>query len=34
MSYWTENFKNNNKFESIKNDTKTDVCIIGAGLTG
>ena len=34
MSYWTENFKNNNKSESIKNDTKTDVCIIGAGLTG
>lgn len=34
MSYWTENFKEKNKFESLKNNIKSDVCIIGGGLCG
>ena len=34
MSYWTQNLKNNIKFESIKDNIETDVCIVGAGLTG
>ena len=34
MSYWTLESKNKIKFESIQSDVNTDVCIIGAGLTG
>lgn len=32
-SYWN-NFRENYEFESLKNDIETDICIIGAGITG
>ena len=34
MSYWTENFKSTNKFKTLDNNLKTDILIIGGGLTG
>ena len=32
-SFWIDNFKNKS-FESLDQDLKTDVCIIGGGITG
>ncbi len=34
MSYWTENFKEKHNFKPLNKNIETDICIIGAGLTG
>ena len=33
-SFWLDNVKNNNSFESLNTDITTDVCIAGAGIFG
>ena len=34
QSYWEEERKNYSEYESIKNNAKASVCVIGGGLTG
>ena len=34
QSFWEEERKNYKEYESIKNDMKTSVCVVGGGLTG
>ena len=33
-TYWIDNSKEEKKYETLKQDTETDICIIGGGLTG
>ena len=33
-SYWIDSVKDNNKFGALEENIKTDICIIGGGLTG
>ena len=34
QSFWEEERKNYKEYESIRNDMKTSVCVVGGGLTG
>ena len=34
QSYWIESVKNENEYKELKEDIRTDVCIIGGGITG
>ncbi len=34
MSYWIDNFRTKENFKPLDKNLKTDICIIGAGLTG
>lgn len=34
MSYWNKNFKENYNFDKLSKNISTDICIIGAGLSG
>lgn len=34
QSYWIESVKNKNEYKELKEDIRTDVCIIGGGITG
>ena len=33
-SYWIDSVKEQNKFSALEENIKTDICIIGGGLTG
>ena len=34
QSFWEEERKNYKEYESIRNDMRASVCVIGGGLTG